>query len=86
MVYPSHYSPGWLGLEDPSKHPGAVVAYALNRALERIGDSATLRPWLQAWELPPADIGKQISEAEARGLGWMLWNGRSRYDKSALPN
>ena len=29
MVYPSHYSPGWLGLDNPNNYPSEVVEEAL---------------------------------------------------------
>ena len=36
MVYPSHYSPGWLGFADPNEHPYDVTADAIGDALPRL--------------------------------------------------
>lgn len=84
MVYPSHYQKGWLELEDPARFPAIVVGHALNRAIERIGPVATIRPWLQTWGQVVTHVGAQIVEAERRELGWMLWSPDSRYHASWL--
>ena len=84
MVYPSHYSPGWLGYGDPNDHPGPVVADALAGAV-RMNPAAILRPWLQAFYYTPTQIGAEISEASSDGYGWMLWNAGGNYNPSALP-
>ena len=84
MVYPSHYSPGWLGFGDPNDHPGPVVADALAGA-SRMDPAAILRPWLQAFYYSPGQIGAEISEASTRGYGWMLWNAGGNYSQAALP-
>ena len=85
MVYPSHYSNGWLGYPDPNEHPGPVVADALDDGGPRLAVGALLRPWLQAFGYTPDQILTQIAEAEERGHGWMLWNARGRYEADALP-
>ncbi len=85
MVYPSHYSPGWLGFPDPNDYPGPVTADAIDDALRRIHPTTILRPWLQAFYYSPAQIQAGIAEAEARGVGWMLWNAAGNYNPDALP-
>ncbi|MDH3470124.1 MAG: hypothetical protein OEM94_02285 [Acidimicrobiia bacterium] len=85
MVYPSHYSPGWLGFGDPNDHPGPVVADALAGA-DRMDPTTILRPWLQAFYYSPAQIGVEISEATNGGYGWMLWNAGGEYNPNALPS
>ena len=85
MVYPSHYSPGWLGFEDPNAHPYDVTADALNDALPRMADGSQLRPWLQAFWWSNEQIRRSIQAAEDLGLGWILWNVRSNFDLEALP-
>ena len=85
MVYPSHYSPGHLGFTDPNDHPGPVTADALDGAGSRLADGALLRPWLQAFYYNATQVQAAISEAEARGMGWMLWNAAGNYSKSWLP-
>lgn len=85
MVYPSHYSPGWLGFSDPNEHPYDVTADAIDDALPRVADPAVLRPWLQAFWWSNAQIRRSIQAAEDRGVGWILWNVRSDFDAAAIP-
>jgi hypothetical protein len=85
MVYPSHYSPGWLGFPDPNDHPGPVTADAIEDALPRLAPGTVLRPWLQAFYYTPAQILEGINEAESRDVGWMLWHAGGVYRLAALP-
>ena len=84
MLYPSHYSDGWLGLPDPNDHPYRVVANALDSAAPRI-EAGVLRPWLQAFWWTNAQIRESIQAAEDRGVGWLLWNSGSRFERAAIP-
>lgn len=85
MIYPSHYSDGWLGFPSPNDHPGPVVADALDDGIPRMAVGTSMRPWLQAFYYNAAQILAEISEAEERGVGWILWNARGNYAESALP-
>ncbi len=85
MVYPSHYSPGWLGFPDPNDYPGPVTADAIDDALPRLAPGTVLRPWLQAFWYTPAQVRAGIDEAESRGVGWMLWHARGSYTLDSLP-
>lgn len=85
MVYPSHYSPGWIGFEDPNEHPYDVTADAITDALPRMEAGALLRPYLQAFYWTDAQIKRSIQAAEDHGVGWILWNIRSNYDREAVP-
>lgn len=85
MIYPSHYSEGWLGFEDPNDHPGPVTADALDDGTPRLTDPSLMRPWLQAFWWTNAQIRASIAEAEKRGVGWILWNAGGNYGESALP-
>src|SRR5690606_29038723 len=85
MVYPSHYSDGWLGYPDPNVRPYEVTARALDDALPRVTGGAVLRPWLQAFSWSPSQIREAIRAAEERGVGWMLWNVGSSFDPAAIP-
>lgn len=85
MVYPSHYSDGWLGYPDPNARPYEVTARALDDALPRVNGGAVLRPWLQAFSWSPSQIREAIRAAEERGVGWMLWNVGSSFDPAAIP-
>lgn len=85
MVYPSHYSNGWLGFPDPNDHPYDVTANALDSAMPRLAEGAMLRPWLQAFWWTDAQIRSSIQAAEDRGVGWLLWNVGSSFSPAAIP-
>jgi hypothetical protein len=84
MLYPSHYAAGWYGFQNPADHPGPLVGEALDDALSRLPREIVVRPWLQDFNYTPAQVRAQISEAEERGLGWMLWNAESVVSEAAL--
>ncbi|MBN2112905.1 MAG: hypothetical protein JW785_02120 [Acidimicrobiia bacterium] len=84
MIYPSHYSSGWLGFPDPNAHPAEVVGQALEAGLPRMR-GAFLRPWLQAFFYNRDQIAAEIQQAEDRGLGWMLWNQTSSFEADWFP-
>jgi hypothetical protein len=85
MVYPSHYSPGWLGFDDPNEHPYDVTEDAILDAKERIEPGVVLRPWLQAFWWTNDQIRRSIQAAEDNDVGWILWNAASNFDRAALP-
>jgi hypothetical protein len=85
MIYPSHYSNGWLGFDDPNDHPYEVTAGAITDARARMGPDAQLRPWLQAFWWTDEQIRTSIQAAEDLDSGWTLWNVRSNFDPEALP-
>ncbi len=85
MVYPSHYSLGWLGFPDPNDHPYSVTADALDDGTPRLASPLQMRPWLQAFWWTDAEIKESIRAAEERGTGWMLWNAAGNYSHAALP-
>jgi hypothetical protein len=90
MIYPSHYSTGWFGFDCPNDHPSEVVAAALSDGLPRMSGPVIVRPWLQDFSFgcgASYDAGmvrSEIEAAEAHGLGWLLWNARSRFTVGAL--
>ncbi|MFH1329633.1 MAG: putative glycoside hydrolase [Actinomycetota bacterium] len=84
MIYPSHYSSGWLGFDNPNAHPGEVVGQALDSGLPRM-QGALLRPWLQAFYYDADQIAEEIRQAEENGLGWMLWNQTSAFEADWFP-
>jgi hypothetical protein len=85
MVYPSHYSPGWLGFDDPNEHPYDVTTDAIKDAQARIEQGVVLRPWLQAFWWTNDQIRTSIQAAEDLGVGWILWNAVSNFDRAAIP-
>ncbi len=85
MVYPSHYSDGWLGLDEPNDHPYDVTSDAIDDALDRIEPGVILRPWLQAFWWTNEQIRRSIQAAEDHEVGWFLWNAVSNFSRSAIP-
>lgn len=86
MLYPSHYSSGWLEFADPNEHPGPVIAHALDAGGDRLPPESSLRPWLQAFYYDAENVQAQITEAESRGAGWILWNASGNYRQDWLPS
>lgn len=93
MVYPSHYSAGFLNYPTPAEHPYEVVKYALEQGQKKIVAASStilkIRPWLQdfslATEYTPAMLRAQIKATEDAGLhSWMLWSPSNVYSSSAL--
>lgn len=92
MVYPSHYPPGFLGMQNPAAEPYRVVKYSLDRARERLRaatSTARLRPWLQDFDLgaeyTPEMVRAQIKATyDASVNSWMLWDPSNIYTKEAL--
>ena len=82
MVYPSHYSKGFYGFEEPGAHP-ELIEIGTKGTLDQIAQipgAALVRPWLQAmfYESPgygPEYLRSETKHAEAAGgTGWLMWN------------
>jgi hypothetical protein len=89
MVYPSHYMRGVYNLRHPNSEPYQVIRRAMQDAIRRsarLGKTAEIRPYLQAFTLgapryTAAHVREQIRASEELGLkSWVLWNPRSAYD------
>jgi hypothetical protein len=85
MIYPSHYSRGWLNLDNPNDHPTTVVSQALESGMARLEGGALMRPWLQAFSWNTQQVLASIQAAESAGVGWMLWNSNSEYERAWFP-
>lgn len=85
MIYPSHYSEGWLGYSDPNEHPYDVTHDAIEDSLRRVEPGTAVRPWLQSFWWTSAQIRRSIQAAEDLGVGWMLWNIVSDYSRDSIP-
>ena len=92
MTYPSHYSAGNFGFDNPAEHPYEVVY----KTLEARPDIKNIRIWVQDFHLgadyTPEMVRQQMKAAEdfsARGgvaspsqfYGWLIWNPRNQYRK-----
>ena len=84
MIYPSHYSTGWFGYDNPNDHPAGVVGGALDGSVTRLDGPAVVRPWLQDFYYDASQVRAEIEEAESRAMGWMLWNALSNFEWDAI--
>ena len=82
MIYPDHYSDGWIGFDSPADHPAAVVENALADGVPRLPPTTIMRPWIADFNYGASSVRAEI---DAVGdLGWMLWNPGSRVTENAL--
>lgn len=92
MMYPSHYSPGFVGKKNPASYPYEVVKYSMDMANEKItrfaasstAQLAKLRPWIQDFDIgdnyDTAKVQAQIRATEETGAdGFLIWNARNVY-------
>jgi hypothetical protein len=90
MVYPSQFSSGEYGLQDPDAYPGRTVAHALLDFRRQVkGTQLTLIPWLQDFSLADQytliEVTDQIAAARRQHTaGYLLWNPEGVYTREAL--
>ncbi|PRX31679.1 hypothetical protein BX659_1052 [Orenia metallireducens] len=90
MIYPSHYSAGFYGIDNPDSNPYDIIFESLEDAREKLGDkSYKLRPWLQDFSLRHIYTDKEVKEQikavkDNQISSWLLWNPRSVYTISAV--
>lgn len=93
MVYPSHYPRGTWGFPVPNAAPYQIVYKAMRHGVDRSADipnAATIRPWIQAFDLgepayTPQYVRAQIDAVYDAGLTeWILWNPAARYSAEPL--
>lgn len=90
MMYPSHYPPRHLGLDNPAAFPALVIDHGMKKGVPRFdGKRAQVRPWLQAFNLGAvydgAKIRAQIDMVEKySNAGWLLWNPANVYSAAGL--
>ena len=80
MVYPSHYTNGFFGYQNPNKHPYEVITAALTDALDRGIDKDKIRPFLQGFWHSNEDIRNNIKAASDLKMDWLIWNILSVYE------
>ena len=80
MVYPSHYSKGSFGYNNPNNFPYEVVT-AVDAGLARGVEEQSLRPFLQGFWHSSEDVRLNIKAAEDKSLSWIIWNNSSVYQK-----
>jgi hypothetical protein len=85
MVYPSHYTPGELGVPNPDGQPGPIVYRSLRLFNQKMRhEHAQVVPWLQSFSLGRTygfeDVQAQIDAARlAHAGGFLLWNPNGDY-------
>ena len=86
MMYASHYADGYLGFVNPAAYPAEVVSYGLKISAPFMeGKRATVRPWLQAFNLGATydsvkiKVQEEAAENATTTSGWLLWNARNYY-------
>jgi hypothetical protein len=90
MVYPSHFSSGEYGIQDPDAYPGRMVARALLDFRRQVkGTHLLLIPWLQDFSLAHQytliEVTDQIAAARRQHTGgYLLWNPEGVYTREAL--
>lgn len=93
MTYPSHYSAGLYGLDNPNAHPYDVIARAMKDALARnapLAHPPRIVPWYQDFDLGTPSYGVEQIRAQMQAgydagiASWMLWNPGSQYTVAAL--
>ena len=80
MVYPSHYTNGSFGYQNPNKYPYEVITAALTDALDRGIDKDKIRPFLQGFWHSNEDIRNNIKAASDLKMDWLIWNILSVYE------
>ena len=80
MVYPSHYTNGSFGYQNPNEHPYEVITAALTDALDRGVDKDKIRPFLQGFWHSNEDIRNNIRAASDLEMDWLIWNILSVYE------
>jgi LysM repeat protein len=82
MVYPSHYSKGFYGFDEPGAHP-ELIGVGTKGTLDQIAHvpgAALVRPWLQAMNYESPGYGPEYLRSETKhaetagGTGWLMWN------------
>ncbi|MBB3128893.1 hypothetical protein FHS19_003568 [Paenibacillus rhizosphaerae] len=97
MVYPSHYTTGWFGAEDPDKEPYKTIKGSMadtHKKLDPLKDrKPIIRPWIQDFTASwlgsghYEKYGKQQVEDQIRALKdagvneYLLWNASNRYSQ-----
>ncbi len=88
MVYPSEYSIGYLGFDQPGNHP-EIVGIGTKGAVTKLraakNERTIVRSWLQASSYKSTNYGpdyirKEVESAESNGgVGWLLWSPGCEY-------
>ena len=93
MTYPSHYSAGMYGLENPNASPYVVIDRAMKDAKARnahLKHAPQIVPWYQDFSIGEPAYGVEQVRAQMQAgydngiRSWLLWNAGSEYTTAAL--
>jgi hypothetical protein len=78
MLYPSHFPPGFIGMQYPAERPVEIMELSTKRMQKRTGKK--IRPWIQGFWYAPEDIVAQIDGLCKADTGsWSVWNPSGNY-------
>jgi len=81
MLYPSHFSKGFLDQEDCSENPLEIMEQSMKRMQGRT--KKRIRPWIQGFWYTPDEINAQIDGLDrAQTESWSVWNPSGNYSKT----
>ncbi|WP_068775091.1 putative glycoside hydrolase [Paenibacillus sp. FJAT-26967] len=97
MIYPSHYTNGWYGVDVPDANPYATISGAMkdtNKKLQPLKEQKTapvVRPWIQdftaSWVKGHIRYGAKQMQDQYRALKengteeFLLWNAANNYTR-----
>nr|WP_245975442.1 putative glycoside hydrolase [Oceanobacillus chungangensis] len=97
MIYPSHWTTNYFGLENPDEEPYRLIkeySKVENEVLGALETQPVSRPWLQDFEAPwlysgaTKQYGKEEVEAQIKALyesgidEFLLWNAGNKYTEN----
>lgn len=86
MLYPSHFQPGYEGIENPADHGYYFYSTGVHKILAKSSEGVRIRPWLQAFPWRVTNYNEKYILDQIRGsrdgggVGWMMWNASNDYD------
>jgi hypothetical protein len=90
MIYPSHWTPGEYGVEDPNAQPYDIALASLADFQKQMhGTGARIVPWIQDFTMGytygEEEVRAQIDAADQLGIDeFVLWNPEVEYTETAL--
>ena len=88
MTYPSHVSPGYYGYMNPRGAPYSFVHDSIKHFVERAGENAEIRTWVQGFPLRIPNFGTWFMEEQikasfdAEATGFTIWSPGNHYTYS----
>lgn len=88
MTYPSHVNPGYYGHYNPWGAPYGFVSNSIQRFVEKAGENAEIRTWVQGFPLKISGFGAwfmkdQVKASfDAGATGFIIWSPGNRYTYS----